>query len=297
MTDLVFDVTVCLLLVGASVGLVVTAGTGATAGGAVDTDGTAIDATDVATSLATSTATVHYDLEPGVADADPSLLGTGGVDSRELERTAHGSLAGLLGRATLGAVAIDGERLTHARDDFRHRVRSRVASELPARGVHVAVQWTPYPNAPIRATTDVGATPPATATTHAAALDVPSGFPAARADALAASDDGFEAVAAVVANRTVAGLFPPSLARLALRGDAPVSTLMRHRYERAGTLLNASVTPEVAAEETTAANADLESALSRRLETDMRRRYDDPRRAADAVSVGRVTVVVRTWSL
>lgn len=295
MTDLVFDVTLCLLLVGASIGLVVTADA-ERAGGALDAAGPTIDADGVASSLATSTATVDYTLEPGVAAAKPSLLGPDGVDARELDRTAHGSLAGLLGRAALGAVTIEGARLTHARDDMRRRVRSRVASELPGRGVHVAVRWEPYPGAPIRAATDLGPEAPSTAATHAATLDVPSGVPAARDDALAASDDGFSAVADVVAARTVAGLFPSSLTRLALRGDAPVSTLMTHRYERAGSVLNASVAPEVAAEETRAANADLAAALSERLDADMRRRYDDPRHAADAVATGRTTIVVRTWS-
>jgi hypothetical protein len=296
MTDLVFDVTLCLLLVGASVGLVVTAGADVTGGTDVDAGGHGLDADDIASSLATSTATVHYDLEPGVTDADSSLLGPDGVDPRELDRTAHGSLAGLLGRATLGAVELGGVRLTHTRDDFRTQVGSRVTSELPVRGVHVAVQWTPYPDAPIQASDGLGPSPPSTGTVHAATLDVPSGFPAARADARRASDDGFDAVAGVVANRTIAGLFPPSLARLALRGDAPVSTLMAHRYERAGALVGASVAPEVADEETRAANTDLAAALARRLADDMRSRFATPRRAAEAVSVGRVTIVVRTWS-
>ncbi|WP_396610431.1 hypothetical protein ACH9L7_09230 [Haloferax sp. S1W] len=292
MTDLVLDVTLCLLLVSASVGVVVTADEGRLAGA-----DTSLDADGIATSLSTSTATVHYDLEPGVNAADPSLLDDGGVDARELDRTAHGSLAGLLSRATLGAVSVDGVRLTHARDDMRRTVADRVASELPARGVNVAIRWTPYPGAPIQATDSLGPRPPETATVHAASLRVPSGFPSAREDALAASDDGFDAVARVVANRTVAGLFPPELARLALHGDEPVSTLMAHRYERAGVLLNASVEPEVANAETRAANADLEAALAPRLEADMRAEYDTPRDAAQAVSVGHVDIVVRTWSL
>ncbi|AFK18432.1 hypothetical protein E6P09_06590 [Haloferax mediterranei ATCC 33500] len=291
MTDVAFDVTLCLLLVSASIGIVVTADTGVTGGNAVDADG-------IASSLATSTATVQYDLEPGVRDAGPSLLESPkGVDARELDRTAHGSLSGLLARSTLGAVTVDGVRLTHARDDFRSKVGRRVESELPARGVNVAVLWTPFPGAPVQATDSLGPNAPSSATVHSATLDVPSGFPAAREDAVAASDDGFDAVARVVANRTVAGLFPPELARLALRGDEPVSTLMTHRYERAGVLLNASVEPEVAREETRTANADLAAVLAPRLADEMRSRYDTPRDAAEAVSVGRVTIVVRTWSL
>ncbi|RDZ65514.1 hypothetical protein C5B90_03905 [Haloferax sp. Atlit-12N] len=292
MTDLVFDVTVCLLLVSASIGLVVTADAGAS----TSADHAAIDADGVASSLATSTATVNYSLAPGVEAADPSLLDADGVDPRELDRTAHGSLAGLLARATLGATTIDGVRLTRARDDFRTRTAARVASELPTRGISVAAVWTPFLGAPVRATDDLGPESPSSATVHSATLDVPSGFPAARNDAVAASDDGFDAVARVVANRTVSGLFPPALARLALRGDEPVSTLMTHRYERAGVLVNASVAPEVAREETRAANADLAAALAPRFADAMRARYDTPRAAAEAVSVGRVTIVVRTWS-
>jgi hypothetical protein len=298
MTDLVLDVTLCLLLVGASVSLVVTADADSRDGGIVGADGSALDADSIARSLATSTATVHYDLEPGVEAADPTLLGADGVDERELDRTAHGSLAGLLARATLGGVTVDGSRLTHARDDMRTQVAARVASELPVHGVHVAVQWSPYPGAPIQATDEYGPSPPPTGTVHSATLDLsaPNGVPPARADALEASDDGYDAVARVVANRTIAGLFPPSLTRLALRGDDPVSTLMAHRYERAGNLLDASVTPEVANEETRAANADLAAALAPQLAHDLRSRYDSPHSAADAVSVGRVTIVVRTWS-
>ncbi|MFK8212310.1 DUF7284 family protein [Haloferax volcanii] len=293
MTDLVFDVTVCLLLVSASIGLVVTAD--ADAGSGLGGDA-AVDADGVASSLATSTATVNYSLAPGVDAAGPSLLDADDIDARELERTAHGSLAGLLARSTLGAVTVDGVRLTRARDDFRKRTAARVASELPTRGVSVAVSWTPFPGSSVRANDTLGPEPPSSATVHSATLDVPSGFPAAREDAIAASDDGFDAVARLVADRTVAGLFPPTLARLALRGDEPVSSLMAHRYERAGALAEASVAPEVAREETRAANADLAAALNPRFAKTMRARYDTPRAAAEAVSVGRVTVVVRTWS-
>ncbi|ELZ91813.1 hypothetical protein C440_15914 [Haloferax mucosum ATCC BAA-1512] len=294
MTDVALDVTLCLLLVSASVGIVATADSGVSG----VTGGNAVDADGIASSLATSTATVHYDLEPGVENVAPSLLESpDAIDARELDRTAHGSLSGLLARSALGAVTVDGVRLTHARDDFRTAVGSRVESELPARGVAVAVLWRPFPGASVRATDSLGSDAPTTATVHSATLDVPSGFPAAREDAVAASDDGFDAVARVVACRTVAGLFPPDRTRLALRGDEPVSTLMTHRYERAGALLNASVEPEVAREETRAANADLAAALTPKLAAQMRSNYDSPRDAAEAVSVGRITVVVRTWSL
>ncbi|MFC7204370.1 hypothetical protein ACFQJC_12655 [Haloferax namakaokahaiae] len=289
MTDLVFDVALCLLLVSASIGVVATADEPTTGDDSLDPDG-------IADALATSTATVHYDLEPGVQAADSSLLDTGGVDARELDRTAHGSLAGLLARATLGAVTIDGVRLTHARDGLRRAVGERVAAELPARGIHVGVQWTPYPGAPVRAVDGLGERPPESVAVHSATLRVPSGFPTAREDAIDASDDGFDAVARVVAERTIAGLFPPEQDRLALNGDEPVTTLMRTRYERAGRLLNASVEPEVARSETEAANADLSARLASKFEADMRDRFDSPRAAAESVAVGRITIVVRTWS-
>ncbi|WP_410765426.1 hypothetical protein [Haloferax sp. DFSO60] len=288
MTDLVLDVALCLLLVSASIGVVATETEPAQSDASLDPDG-------IADALATSTATVHYDLEPGVRVADPSLLGPNGVDPRELDRTAHGSLAGLLARATLGAVTIGGVRLAHARDDLRRGVGERVAAELPARGIHVGIQWTPYPGAPIRAVDGLGERPPAGATVHSATLHVPSGFPAARDDAIDASDDGFDAVSRVVAERTIAGLFPPERARLALHGDEPVSTLMQTRYERADGLLNASVGPDVARTDVEAANADLSARLATRFESDMRERFESPRDAAEAVSVGRISIVVRTW--
>lgn len=293
MTDPVLDVAVCLLLMSMNIDLVVTADADADTG--LDGD-VAVDTDGVVSSLVTNTAAVNYSLLPDVDAADPSLLNADDIDAHKLEWTAHGSLAGLLAYSILDAVTVDGICLTRACDDLRERAAVRVASELPTRGVSVAVSWAPPPGSSARANGAPGPGPPSSVTAHPATLDVPSGLPTAREGAIAVSDDGSDAIARLVADRTVTELLPSTLARLALRGDRPVSTPMVRRYERAGILAGTFVMPKIAREGTHAANADLVAVLSPRFAETIRAQYDTPCAAAEAVSVGYVTVVVRMWS-
>ncbi|MFB6129710.1 MAG: hypothetical protein ABEJ28_02700 [Salinigranum sp.] len=282
------DAALCLLLVSAGAVTVVThAGSGGPDRASVD------HADAVADTLATSTATVNYTLAPGLD----------GATSPEFERTAHGTLAELLSEAAVSRVAVDGRRVTHAGDDFDRAVRRRVrgatgTNRTGARVTHaqVVVVWRPYSGAHVRSRTVVGESPAQTATVRAATLTAPSGVPAARSDALAAASDGFGAVARVVATRLIEGLVPPDSARFALRGDYPVSALMRARYRRLGSIYDANVSAAVTGGDARAANRRLERAAAGRIEDDLRSEYDTPEAAARALRLDRVRIVVRTWS-
>ncbi len=291
MTSTVLDAAVCLLLI--SGGVVTLAAAGAPAD---DPATTRADA--VAETLATSTTGVNYSLAPGApparrvlgADAVPVESGPGFV------RYRRGTYAALLGDAALSGVSVDGRRLTRTGDGFRAAVRNATARSVSLAGTQVVAVWRPYPDAPVSARVSVGEAPPPGATVHAATTSVPSGVPAAGAAARNASDEGYGGVADAVARAVVAGLFPPDEAALALRGDYPASALVRYRYRRAAALTGASVGDALAAENATAANARLRRALSARLESDLRARFDSPGAAARAVEARRVHVVVRTWS-
>jgi hypothetical protein len=257
----------------------------------------------VADTLATTTAEVEYTLSPqpgGACARDVEFPWTDGLSFR---RTAHGTLAEHLATAAVGSAAVDGQQVTHTYADFAGAVANATRNATRNRRQQVAVraEWEPYRDAPVRGDVTVGPTPPATADVHAATLTVDSEMPAVRADAQAAArNDSFEDVAQVVADGVVRGLFPPNATRHALLADYPVNRLTDHRYRRFGRLLGTDTGEFVAVaanrRDVTGANERLRRVLTDRLEADMRARFDDPRAAARAVSVGDVTVTVRTWS-
>lgn len=216
----VLDVSVCLLLVGAAVLTLL----GAPRGGP---DPSADRADEIASTLAGSTATVSY--------------GHAGEN-----RTAHGTLAGLLADAAVSnATPATGQ-------GFRSAVANvtRPALGAPDWRGQVLVTWRPYEGADGRAGVRVGWPPPSDADVHTATTHVPSGLSPVRQEAKTAAErDGYRGVAAVLAR---------SLPE-ATDGEEP-------------------------------------SEAERRFAADLEATYDSPDAAAREVSVGRVTITVRTWS-
>lgn len=290
-----FDVALALVLLAAAI--VVLSGIPGDPGGPPDGD----VADETAEVLATSTATIEYTLSPGARKTDRQLARFPTREGREFERTAHGTLARLLGRAATGNVAIDGTEVTHAGDDFERGVADATAPAIGAAEARVQVRaiWRPYPGAPVRGRMVVGNDPRPTADVHAATLTVPSGMGPARERATEAADRrGFEGVADVVAGATVRGLYPPGELALAMRGEQPVAPLERYRYRNAGWLLGVDLDPDAdpSREEIRRGNRKLAETLGDRFERDVRERYETPSAAARDVSVGTVEVTVRTWS-
>jgi hypothetical protein len=253
------------------------------------------DSSSVRTTLATSTASVEYTLAPGARQADADGIEFSRVEGPEFQRTAHGSLAGLLADGARRNVTVDGVRVTRTATDFERELAATVRNAT-GRRTRVVATWTPYRGAPVRGRTAVGRRPPPDATVASETIVLDSGMPPARARARRAADrSGFEGVAEVVADATVAGTFPPAKARLALRGDYPDDRLLRYRYRRFGRLLAVEI-GAVDAERVAPANRRLRSALTDRFERDLRERFDSPRAAARSVRVGEVRLVVGRWS-
>ena len=284
-TSTVVDVTAFLLLVGAAVAVVVN-------GAAVERPTGDNPAAERAELLATSTASIEYALAvPG----DPPPWTTNATATHQ--RTAHGTLAELLAEATMGRVGWEGHRLSRAGAGFERAVATRTRNRLHERGRRTAVRvrWEPYRGAPLNTTVQVGERPPPSTDVDAATMTVPSPSPAVRERATwAASQSGYEAVAAVVASAVVEGLFPRRQAQFALNGDYPADRLMTRRYRRMGALIRAG---QLSVESTPAAelNRKLIRSLTTRFEEDLRRRFDSAQAAAHTVDTGTVTVTVRTW--
>ncbi|MDS0257923.1 hypothetical protein NDI56_00710 [Haloarcula sp. S1CR25-12] len=285
-TSTVVDGTAFLLLVGAAITVVVN-------GAAVETATTENPAADRAELLATSTASVEYELAP---PGDPPPWTTNATASHR--RTAHGTVAELLGEAAMSRTSVGGKRLSTAGVGFERAVATTTRGRLRERGQRTAVRarWEPYRGAPVDAAMRVGPRPPPSAAVDAATVTVPSPAPSVRGAARpAAPVSGYDGVASLVAGAVVEGLFPPRRAQLALDGDYPGDRLMTRRYRRMGRLTDAG---RLSADSSSASelNAKLRAALATRFERDMRTRFDSPAAAASAVRTGNVTVTVRTWS-
>lgn len=271
----VVDVSVFLLLVSAAAYSVVTA-----TGGAVDATATPDrDETTVET-LATTTATVRYDLGVDDRTGDP------------VERVRHGTLAELLATAAVANVSVDSAPPAPYAGGFVEAVRASVAPALGGRA-QVTATWQPVPGSGLDGVVRVGRAPPTDATVHAATLTVDSGVPPARDAALAASTGGYGHVADAVARRTVAGLFPPRETRVALRGGGADAVVTRERFASMRSAYGSETALDAGVEHAT---SDLAVAVSGHTEEALERRFETPRAAAESVRVGRVTVVVRTWS-
>ena len=285
----VVDTTLFLLLLGGAVGTLV-AGTGG-----LDTPPSGDDhADETATALATTTVGVDYELTPRNNHSDGISYGHSG----DFDRTAHGTVAGLLAAATRTAATLDGERIAPAGGGFERAVRNETHAAVHRRATAVGVTavWEPYDGAPLSGRVHAGPTPPASADVRAARLTVDSGVaPVDERAREAARTDGTDGVAHVVAAAVVEGFFSPAESRVALRGDAPADTLAAHRYRRVARLTDAPAL-DLENGSVAATNDRLTAALADRFAADMRDRFETPAATARAVSTGEVRIVVRTWS-
>lgn len=282
MTSTVLDGLLCLLLISAAVVTVTTATPNEPTG-----EG---DAADVASTLATTTATVNYTLTP--------RFGTTGVEAPRtgdaFDRTAHGTLAELLARAAVARITVGDERLWHARDGFVRAVVRAVGGAVRSNHTRITAVWQPYPDSSITGRLVVGSRPPPDRPVHAATVEAPSGIPT-RAGAMrrAARNGDVDGVANATADGIVSGLFPPTRTRIAASGASPSAALVRHRYRRASAGIGVAPPTELGDGGVGTANDRLEAALSERVARELR--TTNATTTADTVRLGRVRIVVRTW--
>lgn len=272
----VVDVSLFLLLISAATVSLVTA---SGAGGVDDGPTSARDEAAVET-LATSTATVQYDLGADDRTGEP------------IERVHHGTLAALLSEAAVANVSVGSTPLSPDSTGFVDAVEGTVAPLLDSR-TQVVATWRPAPGSGLRGEIRVGSTPPPGSTVHAATLTVASGIAPARGPARAAAPRGYGRVADVVSRRVVDGLFPARPTAVALHGNGTDAVVAERRFRSmrqaygSETRLATGVTP---------ATNDLVVAVSNRTERGMRERFESPRDAAASVRTGAVRIVVRTWA-
>ncbi len=276
----VFDVTICLLLLSAAV--VTLSLSGVEAGTADRT------AEETASVLAATTADVEYRLHTErLADS---------LDSERLERRfadraawlddrrRHGTLAGLLARAAIGAAEIDAAELAPETAGFRAAVAEAVAATLPARTA-VTARWRPYPGAPINGTVVVGGQPPSGADVRTATLELPV-VPGIDADSRS-----YRGLADAFAAGIVDATLPRTSGAFTL-GDAGITAVAVHRYHA---LTGERVEDRLLGAEIGSLNRAATAELADTLRADLRDRFATPAAAAEAATPGAVWVTVRRW--
>ncbi|MFW5935138.1 MAG: DUF7284 family protein [Halolamina sp.] len=281
MTAAAIDACLCLLLISAAA---VTVTTAPAAPAATNTD----RADAVAETLAATTASVPYTLEPAPGATTDSET------NPEYDRVAQGTLASLLADAAVRTIHVDGEPLTRTNAGFAAAVREAAGERLPPR-TRVVVSWQPYPEAHLSQTFVVGDAPPPSADVHAETIRAPSGVHAAEAGETAA-EEGYAGVARVVADSLVDGILPPEKGRLALADDAPLDDLVRHRYRRVGGRYGVETGSAIERGDTREANQVIATAMADRVATDLRRGTENPGEAAELLALDIVEISVRTWS-
>lgn len=313
-TSTTLDVTLCLLLVSAAVGVL------AAAGPAVD-DHDPRTASDVVERITTTTVAVDYALPAG-SGRPSGPLDEGAVPASARQRTVHGTPAAVLARAAVADLAVDGASARPARGAFERAVANRTERAIADvdATVNVTATYAPLPGSDVRGRATVGPTPPPDVDVTVVRVRVPvGGAPSISADgstnrstvARAAEREGFAGVARVLADATVDVALPPARARWALR-DAATAGVVTTRYRALGAALGVTVAGALDAGDARRANDRLADALADRYERTLRARYDTPAAAATATSAARtanatgasplapqprtVTVTVRTWS-
>jgi len=313
----VADVALALVLVSAAMVVLVTfAGTSESGHEPMETEYTT-------ETVASATLNATYHVEPAIrAYYGGEITEETDYDRRDLRRVSHGPiLAQLADIAVMNAAfSLDSPRgevengsrpLSATAAEYQAVVDEKLQARLVNASfrTQVSAVWEPVEGGPIRGTATVGKTPPPRTDVSATTLTVPSEFPAVRGDALAAvsAPGEFDAVAATVAQAVVEGYVPELESQHALERAGVGRDLTVSRYENLARVLDVEgeiaehLAPESA--DAAAANQRLVEELATRLQEFLQpdpARTDGPlgdaRAAAAAVSTGRVTVTVRTWT-
>ena len=307
------DVALFLLLVSAAVAMLTY--------GLDDADSEPAEAERIAETLAATTTTVEYTLEPVERRDDTGTFDDVDVDSESYERTAHGPVSGLLAEAAVTNARIDGQRLTHAGEDFETAVERNALSALEGEDdVHVRVTWRPYEGASIEGAAAAGRTPPPDADVTSATMTVSSGHPPVDGGAIAEGyeDGDFADAACPIADAIVEGYLPTEQSQLALESQGVERALVVSRYQRLADVLEVDLDAENGDLSRSGANAsaandrlaaqlapivteDLEAAFGPEVDRIETEYPADKRDAvigetiADGVSTGEATITVRTW--
>jgi len=248
-----------------------------------------------------------------------------GYERRDLRRVSHGPVTAQVADVAMVQVRFDtrplrgepgSDTLSRAAEEYRERVDEKLQARLVnvSFETNVSAVWEPFEGGPILGAATVGETPPAYEDVSATTVTIASDVPAVREEAVeaVAAPDDFGVVAGIVAEAIVKGYFPELETQRAIEGGGVDRDLTAYRYLNIADSLGlgsddreelaAYLQPETA--NATAANKLLIGALSAQLGAYLEPASGPPasgplgdaESAAEAITTGRVTVTVRTWT-
>lgn len=237
-------------------------------------------ADETANALARTTANVTFQLAPaGGSPAGPT-------------RRLAGTHAGLLGRAALATLRVDGHAVAPESGPFVRAVRNETTQSIAwaTDRTGVTATWQPYQGAPVRGRLQVGAQPPDGVDVATATLHVTTPVDACRRLDRTTTIETYDAVGRAIATCLLDTTLPPT----AVSTPDPSSAAGVASWGRLDAY-EAALDVRSTTERFDDRRARLVSALAHLLAVDMRNRYETPGAAAAAVDTGTSRVVVREW--
>lgn len=265
----VVDVMLCLLIVSAAIGMLVYMED--------EQDESPETAGDTAAILGTATASIEYTPSAG----EP-------VDTR----TDYGTIASLLAKAAVLNGTVKGEPLTTG-DAYQQAAKRAAEQKLVSieDGTEITARWEPIENGSLQGKITVGERPPPGADVDAAVLTVTTG----QWDPATLEEPDLESIAVAASRAAIDQLFDPQASTRALESTHDERTITLARYHQAAAVLDVELAPVLQQQDAGTANALLADALGEQLLVDIHNQYDQPDRAAAAITPGEVTIIIRRW--
>jgi len=251
----VLDVTLCLILIGVAIGTLVAAVPGSDRTASVDGDPNA---------AAIGTVTASIPVDEG--------------------RTAHGTLAQHLSRATVVGATLGGEGVVAS--GYPDATRAAVENHTHDR-VRITTRWTPYPGAPLEGRLTVGPSPPSNADVAVTRLSIDSGVPGAD------PTRSVEAFSSSVATGYVDRIFPAERTRVLLTNPRTAPSAA-DRYRDSADTIGVDIGDPIADARPHETNDRLASGLAGRFENDLRAENGTVEDLPDPTA-DRVEIVIRRW--
>lgn len=257
--------------------------------------------------LGAATFNVTYSLAD-VLETDSEYIDPVEAYGDDLNRSTHGTALAHLARGALANATVerDGQsvRPFSVGPAYADTVEKRLQTALVSSQYETSVtaRWEPFEGASLFGAVQFGPTPPPESERTLIRTTVASELPAARENALAATQNGtagYGAVADAVAAAIVNGTFADAQREIESGGVEHAVTLSRYlRFADAvGTDRSYStVTPSLDRShiDTDAMNAQLVAQLAEQFEPELEA-FDTPTDAAAAVSTGEITLSITTW--
>lgn len=229
----VLDVSLALVLISASVLMLFVFAQ------SEDTQSNPVRADQTAETLAGTTASVEYSIDEVLendGEYDSDIFADVPEDSHYLDRSAHGSVTGLLADASVANVAFWDNRWTRAGIGFERAVNGVTLGSITGlnHSVRLNAIWRPHEGSGIVGEAAAGQAVPPDAAVNSVTFVAPSGMDSVteKLEDEYQPDGEFDDTAEIVAEEVLGGLLPPEKMQRSLESTSTSRDLALYRYNR-----------------------------------------------------------------